>query len=58
MPFVIEIDGLVRLVWSVLVDIQQIAMVAIKVRGTLASSVARMPRQNVIAKFKLERIGS
>ena len=55
-PFIVEVNCLVRLVWSILINIQQVSMLTIEIRRTLTARAARMPRQNMVPQFQLEAI--
>ena len=57
-PFIVKVDRFIRLGRRILVNVQQISVLTIEVRRPLTSCPARMPRQNMISQFKLERIAS
>jgi hypothetical protein len=39
-PFIVEVNRLVRLVWSILINIQQVSMLTIEIRRTLTARAA------------------
>jgi hypothetical protein len=53
-PFVIEIYSLQRLIRRVPVNVEQIAMVTVKVRRSLAGGIGRMPGQHMISQLELK----
>src|SRR5690348_14432285 len=58
MPFVVEVDRFQRLPGGVLINVKQVSMLAVEVRGTFASGIDRVPREHMVPKLQLEHISS